>query len=124
MSMVWAVRCRELRGLSDQNGAFKFKRECDAAAPHIINRLAAMLLLALITSAAALESKIEIAPGVFMTRLNAGHPDDGKRNETASALAWLPLPAAAASTRRSRTTTSVMSELRFARAACHGRRFS
>ena len=48
-----------------------------------------MLLLALITSAVALESKIEIAPGVFMTRLNAGHPDDGKRNETASALAWL-----------------------------------
>jgi len=32
---------------------------------------------------------IEIAPGVAMPRLNAGHPDDGAHNETAAALAWL-----------------------------------
>jgi aryl-alcohol dehydrogenase-like predicted oxidoreductase len=32
---------------------------------------------------------IQIAPGVFMPMISVGHPDDGKRNETAAALAWL-----------------------------------
>ena len=37
------------------------------------------------------DDRIEIAPGVMMPRVNAGHPDEGghdKGNETASALAW------------------------------------
>ena len=41
---------------------------------------AAVLLLPL-----AAPDTIEIAPNVFMPRLSAGHPDDGKRNETAAA---------------------------------------
>ena len=45
------------------------------------------MLLALCPLLAA--NPIPIAPGVFMPRISAGHPDDGHRNETAAALAWL-----------------------------------
>ena len=50
--------------------------------------LSPLMLLALLPLAAA-ATTIEIAKGVFMPRVNAGHPDDGHhRNETAAALAW------------------------------------
>ena len=53
-----------------------------------LSSLSPLMLLALLPLAAA-ATTIEIAKGVYMPRVNAGHPDDGHhRNETAAALAW------------------------------------
>lgn len=48
-----------------------------------------MFAVIALATTSSIDTTLQIAPGVFMPRLSAGHPDDGQRNETASALAWL-----------------------------------